>query len=135
MDRNAISLFCSSGIGDLGLHANNINTVISCELLPDRMKLFQENNPGTKCFCGDIWKLENEIYSFAEDCSKLISDDPLMVLINSYTTGLSPSVMEYILGSLVPKKFGGSLFSSEIGLPVTQSGMVLPCGASAMWTK
>ena len=84
---------------------------------------------------GEIWKLENEIYSFAEDCSKLISDDPLMVLINSYTTGLSPSVMEYILGSLVPKKFGGSLFSSEIGLPVTQSGMVLPCGASAMWTK
>lgn len=45
MDRNAISLFCSSGIGDLGLHANNINTVISCELLPDRMKLFQENKP------------------------------------------------------------------------------------------
>ena len=84
---------------------------------------------------GEIWKLENEIYSFAEDCSKLISDDPLMVLINSYTTGLSPSVMEYILGSLVPKKFGGRLFSSEIGLPVTQSGMVLPCGASAMWTK
>ena len=84
---------------------------------------------------GEIWKLENEIYSFAEDCSKLLSDDPLMVLINSYTTGLSPSVMEYILGSLVPKKFGGSLFSSEIGLPVTQSGMVLPCGASAMWTK
>ena len=84
---------------------------------------------------GEIWKLENEIYSFAEDCSKLISDDPLMVLINSYTTGLSPSVMEYILGSLVPKKFGGKLFSSEIGLPVTQSGMILPCGASAMWTK
>lgn len=84
---------------------------------------------------GEIWKLENEIYSFAEDCSKLLSDDPLMVLINSYTTGLSPSVMEYILGSLVPKKLGGRLFSSEIGLPVTQSGMVLPCGASAMWTK
>ena len=84
---------------------------------------------------GEIWKLENEIYSFAKDCSQLLSDDPLMVLINSYTTGLSPSVMEYILGSLVPKKFGGRLFSSEIGLPVTQSGMVLPCGASAMWTK
>ena len=84
---------------------------------------------------GEIWKLENEIYSFAKDCSQLLSDDPLMVLINSYTTGLSPSVMEYILGSLVPKKFGGKLFSSEIGLPVTQSGMVLPCGASAMWTK
>ena len=84
---------------------------------------------------GEIWKLENEIYSFAKDCSQLLSDDPLMVLINSYTTGLSPSVMEYILGSLVPKKFGGKLFSSEIGLPVTQSGMILPCGASAMWTK
>ena len=64
MDRNAISLFCSSGIGDLGLHANGIKTVVSCELLADRMQLFQENNPDTKCFCGDIWKLENEIVDF-----------------------------------------------------------------------
>ncbi len=84
---------------------------------------------------GEVWKLEDEIYNFAEICSQVLSDDPLMVLINSYTTGLSPSVMEYILGSLVSNKFGGRLTCDEIGLPVTQTGMVLPCGASAMWLK
>lgn len=84
---------------------------------------------------GEVWKLEDEIYSFAEICSQVLSDDPLMVLINSYTTGLSPSVMEYILGSLVSKRYGGKLTCDEIGLPVTQTGMVLPCGASAMWLK
>ena len=84
---------------------------------------------------GEVWKLEDEIYNFAEICSQVLSDDPLMVLINSYTTGLSPSVMEYILGSLVSNKFGGKLTCDEIGLPVTQTGMVLPCGASAMWLK
>ena len=84
---------------------------------------------------GEVWKLEDEIYSFAEICSQVLSDDPLMVLINSYTTGLSPSVMEYILGSLVSKRYGGKLTCDEIGLPVTNTGMVLPCGASAMWLK
>ena len=58
-----------------------------------------------------------------------------MMLINSYTTGLSSSVMEYILGAVVKKKLGGKVSSSEIGLPVTDSGMVLPCGASAIWEK
>lgn len=55
---NAISLFSSSGIGDLGLHANGINTVTACEIIEERMALFKNNNPNTKCFCGDIWKLE-----------------------------------------------------------------------------
>ncbi len=84
---------------------------------------------------GEVWKLEDEIYNFASICSQVLSDDPLMVLINSYTTGLSPSVMEYILGSLVSPKFGGNLCCDEIGLPVKETGMVLPCGASAMWLK
>ncbi len=84
---------------------------------------------------GEVWKLENEIHGFVELCSQVLSDDPLMVLINSYTTGLSPAVMEYILGSVIAPKYKGELFSSEIGLPVTQSGMVLPCGASAIWKK
>lgn len=82
---------------------------------------------------GEVWKLENEIYSFVELCSQVLSDDPLMVLINSYTTGLSPSVMEYMLGSLIKPKYGGRLACDEIGLKVSESGMVLPCGASAMW--
>ncbi len=84
---------------------------------------------------GEVWKLEDEIYNFVELCSNVLSEDPLMVLINSYTTGLSPAVMEYILGSVVNSKFAGKLSSDEIGLPVSQSGMVLPCGASAIWQK
>ena len=94
MDRNAISLFCSSGIGDLGLHANNINTVISCELLPDRMKLFQENNPCTKCFCGDIWKLENEIIDFY---ISNYSESPFVILATPPCQGMSPNGMGKML--------------------------------------
>lgn len=84
---------------------------------------------------GEVWKLEDEVYGFVELCTKVLSDDPLMVLINSYTTGLSPAVMQYILGALVVPQFGGEVTGSEIGLPVTRTGMVLPCGASAIWKK
>lgn len=84
---------------------------------------------------GEIWKLENEVYSFVELCSQVLSDNPIMVLINSYTTGLSPAVMQYILGALIKPKFDGVAESDEIGLPVTQTGMILPCGASAIWHK
>ena len=84
---------------------------------------------------GEVWKLEDKIYELVELCSQFLSDDPLMVLINSYTTGLSPSVMQYILGSIVVPRFGGTVTSDEIGLPTTQTGMCLPCGASAVWSK
>ena len=84
---------------------------------------------------GEIWKLENEVYDFVSLCTQVLSDNPVGVLINSYTTGLSPAVMQYILGVNILKKFGGSVSSSEIGLPVTQSGMVLPCGATAVWHR
>ncbi len=84
---------------------------------------------------GEVWKLEDEVYGFVELCSELLYEDSLMMLINSYTTGLSSSVMEYILGAVVKKKFGGKISSSEIGLPVTETGMILPCGASAIWEK
>lgn len=84
---------------------------------------------------GEVWKLENEVYSFVELCSQVLSDDPIMVLINSYTTGLSPSVMQYILGSVVSPRFGGKVECDEIGLPVSQTGMILPCGASAIWHR
>ena len=84
---------------------------------------------------GEVWKLEEQIYPLVAECVKLLSDDPLFFLINSYTTGLSPSVMQYVLGTLLPKDVGGTLTADEIGLPVTNSGMVLPCGATAMWHK
>lgn len=84
---------------------------------------------------GEVWKLENEVYGFVELCSQVLSDDPLMMLINSYTTGLSPSVMEYILGAVIKKRFGGKVKGSEIGLRTTENGLILPCGASAIWSK
>ena len=84
---------------------------------------------------GEVWKLEEQVYPLVAECVKLLSDDPLFFLINSYTTGLSPSVMQYVLGTLLPKNIGGHLSADEIGLPVTDSGMVLPCGATAMWCK
>jgi len=84
---------------------------------------------------GEVWKLEEQIYPLVAECVKLLSDDPLFFLINSYTTGLSPSVMQYVLGSLLPEKLGGTLSADEIGLPVTNSGLVLPCGATALWRK
>ena len=84
---------------------------------------------------GEVWKLEDEVYNFVELCSELLYEDSLMVLVNSYTTGLSASVMEYILGSVVKEKFGGKVSSSEIGLPVSETGMILPCGASAIWER
>ncbi len=84
---------------------------------------------------GEVWKLEEQIYPLVAECVKLLSDDPLFFLINSYTTGLSPSVMQYVLGTLLPADIGGTLTADEIGLPVTASGLTLPCGATAMWHK
>ena len=84
---------------------------------------------------GEVWKLEQNLWSFVSLCAGVLSDDPLFVLINSYTTGLSPSVMEYILNTTVSRRFAGkgTTFSSEIGLPVKSTGCALPCGSTAVW--
>lgn len=85
---------------------------------------------------GEVWKLEDEVYDFIGECASILSDDPIMMLINSYTSGLSPTVMEYILGETIQKKFGGKTGSDDIGIPVSSKpGRVLPCGASAIWKK
>ncbi len=84
---------------------------------------------------GEVWKLENEVYRFVELCREVLSDDPIAVLINSYTAGLSPAVMQYILGALITPRFGGTVTSEEIGLPVKSTGLVLPCGATAIWKR
>ena len=81
---------------------------------------------------GEVWKLEDQIYALVEQCVRLLSDQPLFFLINSYTTGLSPAVMQYILATLM-KDRGGVTAADEIGLPVTAGGLVVPCGATAMW--
>lgn len=78
---------------------------------------------------GEVWKLEDELYDFMKLCVGVLSDDPLFVLINSYTAGLSPSVLAYIAQSLL----GGHTECGELGLPVVSSGMTLPCGASCRW--
>ncbi len=84
---------------------------------------------------GEIWKLEKDLYDFVKRCVAVLSDDPLFVIIYSYTTGLAPSVVGYLSDSLFSTRFGGSTVSSELGLPVTQSGLVLPCGATGRWTR
>lgn len=82
---------------------------------------------------GEIWKLEDNLWDFVCLCAGALSDEPLFVIINSYTTGLSPSVLTYISESVFTKKFGGKSESRELGLPVSETGLVLPCGASCRW--
>ena len=84
---------------------------------------------------GEIWKLEKDLYPFVSLVAGVLSDDPLFMIINSYTTGLAPSVLGYILDSIVGKKFGGHSECGELGLPVTDSGLVLPCGSTGRWTR
>ena len=82
---------------------------------------------------GEIWHLEDSLYDFVQEVEKVISDNPIAILLNSYTTGLSASVMKYILDDIMVKKHRGSTTADEIGLPVTASDGVLPCGATAIW--
>lgn len=82
---------------------------------------------------GEIWKIEESIWPFIELTSRLLSDRPLFFLINSYTTGLQPAVLSYMINTAIVKRFGGRVEAEEIGLPVTESGLILPCGASGRW--
>ena len=84
---------------------------------------------------GEIWKLEKDLFPFLKLVSGVLSEDPLFFIINSYTTGLAPSVLTCLLDSVVTPRFGGGTVSDELGLPVTDSGLVLPCGATGRWTR
>lgn len=84
---------------------------------------------------GEILKIEDSIHSFVKLCTQILSDKPLFFLINSYTTGLAPSVLTYMIEIEVGKKFGGHVEAQEIGLPVSSNGLVLPCGASGRWSR
>ncbi len=83
---------------------------------------------------GEIWKMEDSIYEFLELTAKLLSDKPLFFVINSYTTGLAPAVLKYLL-STVLKDRKGSIQADEIGLPVKETSLVLPCGACGRWSE
>lgn len=83
---------------------------------------------------GEIWKIEESIFPFIELTTEILSDNPLFFLINSYTTGLQPAVLSYMVNTALVSKFGGQVVSDEIGLPVEKNGLYLPCGASARYT-
>ena len=82
---------------------------------------------------GEVWKLEDSVYELVKTCADVLSDKPLFFLLNSYTTGLSPSVMAYILNGVITPKYKGTVTADEIGLPVETAGMPLPCGSTAIW--
>ncbi|MBR5765221.1 MAG: SAM-dependent methyltransferase, partial [Lachnospiraceae bacterium] len=82
---------------------------------------------------GEVWKIESSIFPFINLCTQVLADKPLFMLINSYTTGLQPAVLSYMINMAVVKRFGGHVDSDEIGLPVTASGLILPCGASGRY--
>ncbi len=84
---------------------------------------------------GELWKIENELYPLVSDCLQIMSDEPLFLLINSYTTGLSAQVLKNVLMTTYVKKFGGHFDSDEIGLPIISSGLVLPCGNATRWWR
>ncbi len=84
---------------------------------------------------GEIWKMEDNIWHFLELTVRILSEEPLFFLLNSYTTGLQPAVLSYLLHATVGKRFGGVVEADEVGLPISESGLVLPCGASGRWHR
>ena len=84
---------------------------------------------------GEIWKIEESVFPFMQLAAQLLSEDALFYLINSYTTGLQPAVLSYMLSTIVKSRHGGVVEAEEIGLPVRENGLVLPCGASGRWCK
>lgn len=84
---------------------------------------------------GEVWKLEDSVDELVRIAAKLLSDDPLFFLINSYTTGLSPLTMQYLIGLHVARRFGGRTEAGELGLRVTETGAYLPAGASTRWWR
>lgn len=84
---------------------------------------------------GEVWQFENNIYELVELCEKVLSDNPLFFLINSYTTGISAKVLENILNLTIGKKHKGKVYSGEVGLPMRDSKLILPCGIYGRWEK
>jgi len=82
---------------------------------------------------GQVWKLEENLFELVEQSAMLLSDQPLFFIINSYTTGLGPSVTKNMLELTVGKMHKGSTQADELGLPVEDSKLVLPCGSTARW--
>ena len=84
---------------------------------------------------GEVWKIEEKIFPLLNLCTKVLSREPLFFLVNSYTTGLQPAVLAYMMELTIRKKFGGTVTADEIGLPVNSNGLILPCGASGRYER
>lgn len=84
---------------------------------------------------GEVWNIEDSLFSLVKLCEDVLSDDPLFFLINSYTTGMSSSVLENILSLTINKKYKGIISSGEVGLPMENSNLILPCGIYGRWEK
>ena len=81
----------------------------------------------------EVWQVEKDLYNLVKLCSELLSDEPILFLINSYSTGLSKTIIEDILKIII--KIDGSILSDEIGIPVKNSNLILPCGMTTYWLK
>ena len=116
------------------LNSFNLHRIISKHFFwintPDRYPPSYGRGPS-----GEIWKIEDSIDDLVALTSKVLSDKPLFFLINSYTTGLSPLTMSYIVDLRISKVHGGKCEASEIALPVKYTGGFMPCGASARWQE
>lgn len=84
---------------------------------------------------GELWHLEEMLYPFMQDLVKIMSDEPLFLLLNSYTTGLQPLVLRNVIEKTVAQKFGGKVYAEEVGLRQADSKVILPCGASGIWER
>ena len=84
---------------------------------------------------GEVWRIEDDLYPLIQDCMKIMSDNPLFFLINSYTTGLSQTVLTNVLSLTIKKRYGGLVSADEIGLPIGNGELILPCGISGRWQK
>ena len=84
---------------------------------------------------GEMWKMEDNIFELIKLTSEILADDAIIYLINMYTTGLSPAVLNYMIAETVIKSHGGSVSSEDIGLPVRDTGLILPCGSTARWSS
>ncbi len=82
---------------------------------------------------GELWKIEDEIYPLISQCMEILTDEPLFFLVNSYTTGLSPTVIGNMLRLSMQRRYGGNVTADEVGLPASATGLVLPCGAAGRW--
>ena len=83
---------------------------------------------------GEIWKIEESVFSLIEKTADILADRPLFVLVNSYTTGLQPAVLSYMMNTVFVKRFGGQVTADEVGLPVSSNNLTLPCGAAGRYT-